>query len=1252
MPYSEEIPQFIKKYIKKGKAWLDEGRVKDIIFSGVTYQILVDDTWTFLQFDEGNHLHDAFCACEIGEDLTDEHGPRGCPHLAAAWLYIFREGKIPLHQRFRQSLWHRICFLFADRLGTEPSLFKLQNSGEYVHASASGKMLFALKPKTHRAKTYLHTMLFERPQFTEETSIKFSNLTDEELGLWRSGQPSVELSYELSFWSDLAKWLFQLQESGEKYLLEFEPITPLPNKLHVDFEEINLSCYISQANLPIIIPALKTVDSPLKVIDDRENCISKIVYNQITQTLEVIANTKAKPNSMPKLPSSTYAIEGWRYVPGFGFVSSESQHLLGKPSFSASELNDILNSYAPLIKSQLEGCTLNEEKTHPSYKLAFDQLWNLHINAYLFEPGDLSEPGSKVFRDWVYLNDDGFYRIEPLRFIKANTVVPGDMIPDFIQKNRTWLNQHPGFQTHISSLDEQLSFKLDKENRLHFFSSQNVKELSGHKQHDFRNWFYVEGQGFFAKGKIGLGMSLRAGLAINQDQIPLFIRMNHTELQLIKGFFSKNNPIAKANLQLEVIKSGKNQAVTITPSYQLIPEYTQKDVRFFDDFVYVAEEGFHQIPYEVRLPENYSHSITLEETELEVFLNYELDKLSGLIEKSDVGLIKPNKLDLVPENLIEDPSNPGSFLMNLEFVSELGKVSAWKVWEALQSKKHYEFSSAGLLDLSDSRFHWLKSLRKQRFISPEQLSLTKLEVIRLNAFEEMVPEEKVSMKGPVALLKSLIDFKTTEPPSVKMLKSHLRPYQWMGVQWLWFLFHNNLSGLLCDDMGLGKTHQAMALVDAVVNSPNGGPVLIVCPTSVLYHWQEKLHTFLPGIHVSTFYGSGRSLSHFHHHNQILLTSYGIARNEQKLLEGITFTLAIFDEIQMAKNHHSRVHSALLAIQAKMRLGMTGTPLENHLRELKSLFDIVLPTYLPGETDFRDFFIKPIEKENDDNRRRLLTRLIKPFILRRKKEEVLNDLPEKIEEVAHCPLLNNQRNLYNELLNKTRPQVIGQLENGNTPIPYVHIFSVLSGLKQICNHPAAFLKEPQNYHKHPSGKWNLFIELLNEARQSSQKVVVFSHYLAMLDIMALYLKEQGVGFSELRGSTRDRADPVSRFQNDPDCIVFLGSLMAAGTGIDLTAASVVIHYDRWWNAAKEDQATDRVHRIGQQRGVQVFKLVTKDSFEERIDKLISSKGKLFEEVVTPDDHNVLKQFTRDELLDLLKNVDTGRGVATVVTDDEI
>ena len=512
-----------------------------------------------------------------------------------------------------------------------------------------------------------------------------------------------------------------------------------------------------------------------------------------------------------------------------------------------------------------------------------------------------------------------------------------------------------------------------------------------------------------------------------------------------------------------------------------------------------------------------------------------------------------------------------------------------------------------------------------------------MEFIRLDAswsFAEPTDQSPTSLITR-QLIKELREFSTEAIPNLQGLKSSLRVYQQTGLQWLWFLYKHGLSGLLCDDMGLGKTHQAMALIAASLNqTPQEKKCyLVVCPTSVIYHWQDKLETFLPHLKVHTFHGLKRTLTP-HLKEGVILTSYGILRMEKKLFETISFDVAVFDEIQVAKNPSSRVHEALKHIRAKTRIGLTGTPIENNLRELKALIDSVLPGYMPSEARFRELFIHPIERDGNEEKKALLTQLVRPFVLRRRKAQVLQELPEKSEDKSYCDLSEEQVKLYRETLAESQTAVLAHLRDSSEKVNYVHVFSLLSRLKQICDHPALIHKDPTNYKKYSSGKWELFVELITEARRSDQKVVVFSQYLYMLDIIESFLKDQEWGYAQIRGDTVNRRDELKRFQEDPNCVVFIGSLQAAGLGIDLTAASVVILYDRWWNAARENQAIDRVHRIGQKWGVQVYKLITKYTIEEKIDKMITRKGRLLEEVITADEQTFLKKFTRAQLLDLL------------------
>ncbi|CUI15955.1 hypothetical protein PNK_0318 [Candidatus Protochlamydia naegleriophila] len=1240
------LPSYLNHYQKDAEKSLVQKLVKDIEFSGSTYQVLVEDLhthqnfWVFLQLEGKGQIKDAFCSCE------DVHEEAGCLHQAVAYLSLFNDSasSIPLHQRFERSLWNHLCFLYEERLGDDPTLLQKLQPGRYVVRSSLDKTIFSIKASSDVSIAMLDHLIDKRPQETEETSLKFSNLSNEELLLWREGRPNPQLRYDLSLWSDLAKWLMRKQEEEQPYQISFRfSKKSIPNWIQISFEDVEIGFYLSEANLPLIIPSLATVKSPLAVRNANNQGIERAEYDKEVGVLHIIeAEDESSSNEKSSLvQEGGIALDGWTFIPGDGFYSEEPHILLQTPDLEGEDLSIALTEHQRFLSTLLTNAVIHRSPQVPSYHLFFDKYWNLHVEAYLFEVGDLVSGDSRVMVDWAYLDEDGFYPLENKRFDEATTIIPIYEVADFVTQNRAWLNTHEGFHTHVRSIEYQLSYQVSSTNRLTFTRSL-AKAKDKTKMQDFGAWVYLEGYGFYSKTAGSFNYLLKPGVSLSAEQIPLFIRMNIDELMLIPNFFSEKCPIEKVGLK---VKLADKKTIKVDPEYVLLPAYRGKKVQLFDDFVYVDGEGFYELPLELRLPDKFRHSVELEGEELNLFLTYEIEELRKYISEIDPRLTKPNQRHLVT-NLVESAPEKGRgwYRFNLFYETEMGLISIAALRQALSKKKQqFAFFDAGLVTLQDKQLDWIRRLDKDRFEKGEEsVYLTSLEFMRLNAFDpiNLLEQEGIDLERSRQQLNALNQLQTPDEPNIEGLNSHLRPYQEIGVHWLWFLYRQQLAGLLCDDMGLGKTHQAMALLASVVNfyqdfaEGTQRHFLVVCPTSVIYHWQDKLQQFLPKLRVCTFFGTKRSLEEFHQQYDVLLTSYGILRNEKELLSKVSFEVAIFDEIQVAKNQFSMVYAALKGVKAQMKLGLTGTPIENHLRELKSLFDIVLPTYMPNESDYRDLFIKPIEKEHNQHRKDLLNRLIKPFTLRRKKEDVLTDLPEKIEEIAHCDLSPYQQQLYTEVLEQRKRHLLEELQNDQNPIPYLHIFALLSNLKQICNHPAVYLKTPEDYNKYTSGKWDLFVELLREARESQQKVVIFSQYLGMLDIIEQYLKDQGVGFASIRGATQNRKEQLQLFNHDPACEVFVGSLQAAGLGVDLTAGSVVIHYDRWWNAARENQATDRVHRIGQTRGVQVFKLVTKGTFEEKIDAMIERKGQLMEEVVGVDDQNTLKKFSREELIDLL------------------
>ncbi len=1253
-----ELPSFLKEYESEINEY--EKLVGAIQFSGSTYQIQVanpdakEECWVFLQLGEKGEIKDSFCSCE------EEDAKPGCEHLAAAYKVIFGNFNQPLHRRFKNSLWNKLCLLFAEKMNYSAKPLRKIKKGFYEARSITKKLIFEIEATEEHTADLLKNLIEERPKETEETSLKFSNLSVEEIDLWRAGRPSTNLRYELSFWNDLAKWMLELQEKGNPYEITFiETQSGLPQWVEVIFhKQFGVYFYLSSANLPLIIPALTTVNTSLKVHGFEKEGIHKVVYDQEQQTLAIFPVIKIDGEDVmkEKPPRNGYVIDGWEYVSKDGFYPINPKGLRADTVLHGDDVTDALEYHHEELKAYLNNESLNSDPVSVSYQINFDQEMNLHIVSYIFEPGDLQQPYSRFYGSWAYLQDDGFYKIEGKQFEEAELIIPQADISVFVSQHRSWLNTQEGFQTHLVNIEAQLSYQVDADWRLEFTHITADSPLDG-AQFDFGRWVYIPEQGFYQKMGSQINLPIRAGVTLPQEQVPLFIRMHRDELALMPHFFASESPFSSCGLSVRLTRY---RHIEIAPEWYVKPDRRQKAIHLYGDFSYAEGEGFYELPMPSKIREIFGCPLDLPPGDIDEFVEFILPEIKEYVLSLDTKLTKPQRLELVAEQ-IEKKDSVGEKVYEVKFHyhSEIGVVSAVEVWKAVKAKKRYAATPAGLFDLKEDRFNWLRHFAAELVDKKKMsFSLTTLQLLKLNAFDTVIAPEGGrgrSVANTHEILKEITEFKAPEPPDLTGLKSSLRSYQEIGLMWLWFLYHQSLSGLLCDDMGLGKTHQAMAIIAASRNHfpelPYKKHYLVVCPTSVIYHWEEKLQKFLPDLKICSFFGSKRSFSDFKSDYDLLLTSYGIWRLESKLLSQVYFEIAILDEVQTAKNYQSQLHASLLAIQAKMRLGLTGTPIENHLRELKSLFDIVLPSYMPGDMDYRRFFVRPIEKEQNLKRKAILAKFIKPFMLRRKKEEVLKDLPEKTEELSYCPLSNEQIELYNSILAGERPKIMQEMENHAKPVPYVHIFAILSSLKQVCNHPAVYLKDPENYKKYRSGKWELFLELLHEVRDSGLKVVVFSQYLTQLDIIQAYLKEKKIRYAQIRGSTVNRGEEIKRFHEDPKCEVFLASLQAAGLGIDLTAASVVVHYDRWWNAARENQATDRVHRIGQQRGVQVFKLVTKGSFEERINEMIESKGALMEEIVAADDHRALKQLDRNQILELLKDIQVGNEDPPVITEEE-
>ena len=484
------------------------------------------------------------------------------------------------------------------------------------------------------------------------------------------------------------------------------------------------------------------------------------------------------------------------------------------------------------------------------------------------------------------------------------------------------------------------------------------------------------------------------------------------------------------------------------------------------------------------------------------------------------------------------------------------------------------------------------------------------------------------------------------------LNGELRPYQQLGMSWLWFLRQHGFGAILADDMGLGKTiqlisylllvnkHSQPELAEAGDSSQKKqtNASLIICPTSVLGNWQKELERFAPELKVYLHYGSNRpkqdDFSQKALEADVVLTSYGLSHLDSEEFGSMLWSAIAIDEAQNIKNAQTKQSKAVRRLRGRHHIALTGTPMENRLSELWSIFDFTNHGYLGSLGQFQKRFIIPIEKGEKKEKIQQLQALIRPFLLRRTKkdEEVALNLPDKLEQKEYIPLTAEQASLYEQLIHDTFAEIekLTGFERKGL------ILQMLSRLKQLCNHPALYLKEHAAGRQllDRSNKLEKLVELVDAVLDSGESCLIFTQYIEMGEMIRTAVKKKfGVEVPFLNGSVAktQRDTMIERFQNG-EFPVFLLSLKAGGTGLNLTAANHVIHYDRWWNPAVENQATDRAYRIGQSRFVHVHKLICTGTLEEKIDAMLEKKQFLNDQIIQSE--NWITELSTDELKELV------------------
>ena len=470
------------------------------------------------------------------------------------------------------------------------------------------------------------------------------------------------------------------------------------------------------------------------------------------------------------------------------------------------------------------------------------------------------------------------------------------------------------------------------------------------------------------------------------------------------------------------------------------------------------------------------------------------------------------------------------------------------------------------------------------------------------------------------------------------LNASLRSYQVTGFKWLKVLDSYKFGGILADDMGLGKTIQLLAIVLSYLEgNENPNPSMVVCPSSLTLNWKNEISKFAPSIKTLVISGNAeereKQIKSIRNYNMVI-SSYDLLKRDIEIYKNINyeFKYIIADEAQYIKNNNTQNARAIKEINSETRFALTGTPIENSLSELWSIFDFIMPGYLFTYKKFKEQYEVPIVRDNDATALKKLKNMIEPFILRRTKKQVLTELPDKTITVLNNEMQDEQLKLYMSYLAKAKSEISQEINDKGFEKSQIKILAILMRLRQICCHPSLFLS---NYDGE-SSKLNQCIELLKDAIMSGHKILLFSSYSSMLEIIEESLKKEKIKYFKLTGQTQvgDRIKLVEEFNNNKDIKVFLISLKAGGTGLNLIGADMVIHYDPWWNLSAENQATDRTYRIGQKKNVQVYKLITKDSIEERIYELQEKKAQLAKTMLSTE-ATFINRLSKEDIVALFE-----------------
>ena len=843
-----------------------------------------------------------------------------------------------------------------------------------------------------------------------------------------------------------------------------------------------------------------------------------------------------------------------------------------------------------------------------------------------------------------------------------------ELFDALINKTVIFENQYSTDEVHFISSEPEINFRLEEVNVKEYKITTDI-DIYSYTIYNGRKYTYLLfGNGFYRCSRKFKNTVIRL-LEIFRKNFTKEIIIPKTQLS---SFFSIVEPNIKNTLKIEEEQYKKIKKYIPPELYAKLyldyspQNYILADIRFIYDDVTIN-------PLEnVEHPELLSRNTIKESKLLDMFV-----KSGFMLDQKNNRLVLANE-DKIYEFLTNDIN---SYMKNFEVLAtdnfkekEIKSTSNISLGIRIENnlldidfsnlnfdpaelqeimkkyklkKKYHRLKNGSFINLEDNdTIKFIDSITEDIDVD---YSAIKDNTLKLPMYRALYLDKILEKNSFIHVTKDENYKKLIEDIDVKQLESNfeiptnlhanLRQYQKVGVGWLEMLDYYGLGGILADDMGLGKTVQLLCVICSYLqkNRNHSKPILVVCPSSLCLNWQKKKKKFTSNVSSIVIHGTleerQKYINNIPKYN-VAITSYELLKRdiEEYKKYNYEFKYIIADEAQYIKNNNTQNAKAIKNIMAETRFALTGTPIENSLSELWSIFDFIMPGYLFGYRKFKELYETPIVRDNDEESIQKLKKLIEPFILRRIKGEVLTELPDKMITVLNSQMVEEQQDIYLSYLSQARKNAMEEIKENGIEKSQIKILALLTRLRQICCHPGLFI---ENY-KGGSGKLNQCIEIIKDAIQSGHKILLFSGYTAMFEIIEKELKKEDISYLKLTGQTKvsDRINLVDEFNNNPDIKLFLISLKAGGTGLNLIGADMVIHYDPWWNLSAENQATDRTYRIGQKRNVQVYKLITKNSIEEKIYELQKRKEALIDNMISTN-QTFISKLSKEDIMNLFE-----------------